>query len=125
MLYRRPLRVKVLRRLLILTTHCYCQPVFSARQHAEHAVFLLGQYSYSVQLQQYYSAKYEHTIRPTVVILVCVLFHYISVTHSLPMTLVSERYTLNVFVLHALSNISKEVFLIIFYWCTIIATNSP
>jgi len=42
MLYRRPLHEKVLRRLLILTTHCYCQPVFSTRQHAEHAVFTTG-----------------------------------------------------------------------------------
>jgi len=27
---------------------------------------LLGQYSYSVQLQQYYSAEYEYTIQPTI-----------------------------------------------------------
>jgi len=40
MLYRRTLCVKVLRRLLILTTHCYCQP--SMRQHAEHAIFTTG-----------------------------------------------------------------------------------
>ena len=42
MLYRHPSRVKVLRRLLILTTHYYCQPVFSARQHVEHAIFTTG-----------------------------------------------------------------------------------
>jgi len=27
---------------MILTTHCYCQPVFSARQHAERAIFTTG-----------------------------------------------------------------------------------
>jgi len=39
MVYHRPLRVKVLRRLLILTSHCYCQPVFSMQ---EHAIFTTG-----------------------------------------------------------------------------------
>jgi len=43
--------VKLLRRLLILTTRCDGQPVL-----------LHGQYSYSLRLQQYYSAEYEYTI---------------------------------------------------------------
>jgi len=41
------------RMLLILATRCDGQPVL-----------LQGQYSYSVHLQQYYSAEYEYTIRP-------------------------------------------------------------
>ena len=41
--------------LLILSTRCDGQPVL-----------LQGQYSYSVHLQQYYSAEYEYTIRPTI-----------------------------------------------------------
>ena len=44
-----------LRRLLILTTRCDGQ-----------TMLLQGQYSYSVHLQQYYSAEYKHTIRPTI-----------------------------------------------------------
>ena len=64
MLYRRPLRVKVLRRLLILTTHCYCQPVLARDSMLSTLFLLLGQYLYSVRLQQYYSAEYEYTILP-------------------------------------------------------------
>jgi len=37
------------------TTRCDGQPVL-----------LQGQYSYSVHLQQYYSAEYEYTIWPTI-----------------------------------------------------------
>jgi len=33
---------------------------------ARQPVLLQGQYSYSVHLQQYYSAEYEYTIRPTI-----------------------------------------------------------
>jgi len=40
---------------------------FLAHNSMLSALFLLlGQYSYSVQLHQYYSAEYEYTIRPTI-----------------------------------------------------------
>ena len=40
---------------------------FLAHDSMVSALFLLlGQYSYSVQLQQYYSAEYEYTIWPTI-----------------------------------------------------------
>jgi len=40
---------------------------FLARDSMLSALFLLlGQYSYLVQLQEYYSAEYEYTIRATI-----------------------------------------------------------
>jgi len=49
------------------THHSLTANPFSARDSMLSALFLLlGQYSYSVQLQQYYSAEYEYTIRPTI-----------------------------------------------------------